>query len=64
MKNLQTTLNLRNKPAEFTNIVNAQSWASKSVKPGMIVLGEEGKFWVVCFSDAQRLVKAGYELAL
>lgn len=63
MKNLQATLNLRNKPAEFSNKANAESWVSKSAKPGMIVLGDEGKFWVVCFSDAQRLVKAGYELA-
>jgi hypothetical protein len=29
----------------------------------MVMLGDNNKYWVVCFSDAQKLFKAGYEIA-
>ena len=30
---------------------------------GNVMLGDNGKFWVACFADAQKLQKAGYEIA-
>jgi len=61
MKNL---FNLRNEIAVLSTRSAAFSFASKCVKAHLVVLGDNGKFWVVCFSDAQRLTKLGYELAV
>ena len=59
MKNLS----LRYNPTQFISREAAFSWANNCIKLHMVVLGDNGKFWVVCFSDAQKLVRLGYELA-
>ena len=52
--------------AAFCNLDNAHSYADHCVKPHWIVLGdhdgETGEYWVVTPADAQRLVRAGYEM--
>lgn len=40
----------------------AASFARRG-KGNMIVMGDDGYFWVVTMAEAQRLVSAGYELA-
>lgn len=53
----------------FRDPRNAFSFADGCCKPHCMVLGdidedgENGQFWVVLPADAQRLVRAGYELA-
>lgn len=63
MKNLKSTLGLRSNPDQLSSRDAAFRWAEKCIKLHMVVLGDNGKFWVVCFADAQKLVKLGYELA-
>jgi hypothetical protein len=63
MKNLKSTLGLRNNPDQLSSRDAAFRWAENCIKLHMVVLGDNGKFWVVCFSDAHKLVKLGYELA-
>lgn len=42
----------------------AQRWANNQIKPGFILLGDDGKYWVTAtLRDAQILTRAGYELA-
>ena len=41
----------------------AFSFADGCDKPMFVVMGDDGMFWVVSGADAQRLEKAGYELA-
>lgn len=60
---MKTTYNLRNEITVLSTAKAAFSFASKCVKSHLVVLGDNGKFWVVCFADAQKLTKAGYELA-
>ncbi len=46
----------------FSSNETAASFARKG-KANMIVMGDDGYFWVVTMAAAQRLVSAGYELA-
>jgi hypothetical protein len=41
----------------------ATSFADRTVKPMMVLLGDDEKFWVVTLADAERLVGSGYEVA-
>lgn len=54
---------LKYNPAIFSDRELAFSFAHGSVKPHRVILGENGKYWVVCPADAERLQKAGYEYA-
>ena len=63
MKNLKTTLGLRNNISELSTLESANRWANKCIKLHIVVLGDNGKFWVACFADAQKLCKMGYEMA-
>jgi hypothetical protein len=63
MKNLKATLGLRNNVDIFNNRENAFGWANTCIKLHVVMLGENNKFWVVCFADAQKLSKMGYEIA-
>jgi hypothetical protein len=56
-------LGLRHEPARFTNRESAMRWSNNTVKMSMVMLGCDGKFWVVCPADATRLIKMGYEYA-
>jgi hypothetical protein len=63
MNTIKNSLGLRNSVDIFNNRENAFGWASMSIKLQVVMLGDNGKFWVVCFSDAQKLSKIGYEIA-
>jgi len=63
MNNLKETFGLRNNVDVLQNRESAFRYAEKCNKLHEVILGDNNQFWVVCFSDAQRLVKAGYETA-
>jgi hypothetical protein len=63
MTDLKTTLGLRRNIDQFTNAESAFSWAEKCIKLHVVMLGCNGKYWVACFADAQKLSKMGYEVA-
>ena len=63
MKNLKTKLELRNKVDQFSTRGAAFRWANNCTKHHVVLLGDNGKFWVASFSDAQKLNKMGYEIA-
>lgn len=63
MATLKTTLGLRNNPDVLTSRDAAFRWAANCNKLHIVMLGDNEQFWVVCLSDAARLLKAGYEIA-
>ena len=63
MENLKLALGLRYNVDQFSSIEAATRWANNCIKLHIVVMGDNGKFWVACFADAQRLVKMGYEVA-
>jgi hypothetical protein len=63
MTNLKTTLGLRNNIDQFSTLEGAKRWANNCIKLHTVMLGCNGKYWVVCFADAQKLHKMGYEIA-
>lgn len=63
MKNLKTILGLRNNIDQFSNVDAAFRWANNCIKLHIVMLGDNGKYWVACFVDAQKLSKMGYEIA-
>ncbi|MBN8573927.1 MAG: hypothetical protein J0M05_08440 [Candidatus Kapabacteria bacterium] len=64
MKNLKTTLGLRNNIDQFSDRDAAFRWANNCIKLHIVMLGDNGNYWVACFADAQKLSKLGYEIAL
>lgn len=63
MTNLKSLLNLRYSIDSFSTIAAAKSAISHAVKNcWVIVLGDNNKYWVVCFADAAKLERAGYEI--
>jgi len=56
-------MKLRNKIDEFSTLEGAKRWANNCNKLHLVVLGDNDKFWVVCGSDFQTLIKNGYEAA-
>lgn len=70
---LQDALGLRHEPQPFRSLELARRHADgcwkTAGKTRWIVQGDydaeadEGVFWVVCPRDAERLIRAGYELA-
>ncbi len=52
--------------AVFRNPELANNYANRCIKPHWVVLGdndgENGEYWVVTPTDAQRLERAGYEM--
>ena len=63
MPTLKTILGLKNNMYHFSNIDSAFRWANNSEKSHMVFLGYDNQYWVVCFSDAQKLFKLGFEIA-
>lgn len=53
---------LKYRPDIFTNLAAAKRYAERCTKLHFVVMGDNNKFWVVCFLDAQRLEKDGYEI--
>jgi hypothetical protein len=41
----------------------AFSFADHAIKPMIVLLGDDQRYWVVRMSDADRLLRAGYEAA-
>ena len=48
---------------KFTNRNNAFSFAAGCAKAKMVILGDDGKFWVVPMAHGEKLLKTGYEPA-
>ncbi len=48
---------------KLSTIEAAQRWANNCIKLHVVLLGDDNKYWVVSFANAQRLVKLGYEIA-
>ena len=54
---------LKIETAKFNDLFLAQNFAARCLKIHMVIMGDDMKYWVVNMATAQRLVKAGYELA-
>jgi hypothetical protein len=62
---IRKRLNLRHNPSIFYNRNNAFNSLKHCVKSCYtVILGDCNQFWVVCYADAQRLQKMGYEIAI
>lgn len=47
----------------FSKLSAAQSFQARAAKATMIILGDDGRYWVALLADAQRLLDQGYERA-
>ena len=47
----------------MNTLEGSKRFADRCIKLHAVVLGDNGKYWIVCAADAQRLVKIGYEIA-
>jgi hypothetical protein len=56
-------LNLKHEPTSFKSLASAKSFASKSEKLHLVLLGPNDTFLVAIFADANKMVKAGFEIA-
>ena len=63
MMTLKSKLGIRNNIDQFSSLEAANRWANNCVKLHIVMLGDNGKYWVACFADAQKLSKIGYEIA-
>lgn len=63
MLNLRKKLGLRYNIDQFSSLEAAIRWANNCIKLHVVMLGDNGKYWVACFADAQKLNKNGYEIA-
>lgn len=62
-KQLKATLNLRYCPDVYIDLNTAKFAIANMVKKcWVIVMGDNCKYWVVCMTDASKLITAGYEL--
>lgn len=52
---------LKHSPMKFNSLALANSFADKA--GWVVMLGDDCRFWVVCFADAAKLERAGYEFA-
>lgn len=54
----------KNKVYKFASYANASSFSNHMTKPTVVVLGDDGKYWVpATMADFSRLLRAGYEMA-
>lgn len=49
--------------AKFNTYAIAKSYSDRTIKASVIILGDDGLYWVVTLGEGQRLVHAGYDLA-
>jgi len=49
--------------ATFRNLNVAKRWSSNCTESKMIIMGDDGEFWMVRPVDGNRLIAAGYEVA-
>lgn len=47
--------------AKFKILQNAKNYMNRALKPMILIMGEDGLFWVVSMRDGNRLIKNGYE---
>ena len=47
---------------KFNSESLARSFRNRTVKMSVIILGDDGKYWVVTMAESVRLWKAGYEV--
>lgn len=47
---------------KFNNEQTAQNFSHRTIKASAIILGDDGKYWVVTLAQMERLLKAGYEI--
>jgi hypothetical protein len=59
----KNTLPVKGSIFKFSQLCIAQSFVDRAKKILMIVLGDDGLFWVVSPADGERLITAGYEYA-
>ena len=62
-KEMQVNSVRRIEMLKYSSRKNAESVVANAIKIMMIVLGDDGMFWVVTPAVAQQLVAQGYELA-
>lgn len=62
LANTARFLGLKYRPDAYRSEELAWSAANR-MKAGVVMLGDDCRFWVVCLADADRLEKAGYEFA-
>ena len=64
-KTNETTLYnaIKQRAARFNDRGLAFAHAASANKTLWVMLGDDGKFWVVCPADAARLERMGYEYA-
>lgn len=55
---------LKNQPVRFVNRELAIYHAATCIKPQRVMLGDDGRYWIVCPADASRLEDMGYEYAV
>lgn len=60
---IKQKLGLRYNPDRFQNRALAFSFSNGTVKPSRVMLGCDGRFWVLCPADANKLEGLGYEYA-
>jgi hypothetical protein len=48
---------------QFNSIHLARCFAARTTKMSAIILGNDGRYWVVTLAEMDRLLAAGYELA-
>lgn len=49
--------------AKFNQQQLAQSFSNRTRKTSAVMLGDDGKFWVVNLATMEKMLQAGYELA-
>ncbi|WP_448961722.1 hypothetical protein [Larkinella arboricola] len=61
----QQLISIRSLRSEFSQLSTAMGYIERCISPSKwaIVLGENGRFWVLSNRDASVLVKAGFEYA-
>ena len=62
-KQLKEKLNLKYRPVRFLDRTRAFKYSNRTNKLSFVMLGCDGRFWIVCGADASRLSKQGYEFA-
>jgi hypothetical protein len=58
----RTNLTAANGVFKFNNFLNVKDFADRAIKSIAILLGDDGKYWVVTLGLGEELIKSGYEL--
>ena len=59
----KTLADVLTRTARFRDRALAYDWAAHAVKSQLVMLGDDGRYWVVSPADAARLERLGYEYA-